>query len=560
MNVLPNMAPEAALLTGLLDRWLPGANLTHRQWWSLRRAVIRIGSALGVVDELARLPFEQGTVSYQSKVIAEGVDALVRRSVDVGPTEAVPFAVAAAGGASPVAGVVPAEIVPRLDINAADTDQLAGLPGLGGVSARRIVARRDARGPYVDLEDARRAGNVSKAAFARATVHLYVGAAVPPRSQLRETELIQRGGLSAYLQLWQDGRLSTPHLSAETAEDALVTLVQGFAAAVRAKPAVPRLWAPGRRRLRRGSRALGRATELEAAMATDAQVAPIFSSGYLPKLVATIDAATATVIASMFYFTVGEADVETDPGDEIVTALERAIGRGVDVRLILDDDVPTDRHGAQLVNATTFSVLEAKGIPFRRDHLEVTSHAKAIVVDAQNAIVGSHNWTASSFFRYQETSLFVRSNDFGQTLFERLSRRWQMLAPKNERIVPVEHLESLDSDQKGAVLAAGLADGPAFVSATRLKAQRDALVEPLLMGEDDIANVRRIVNLMQTFPISETAAVALIGDGLDSASEVRRATAARLQQAFARMPALPEPFGLREILPEVADRLAAEEG
>jgi competence protein ComEA len=55
------------------------------------------------------------------------------------------------GGGTPIAG----QIAPSgpVDLNAATMDQLDALPGVGPVLAQRIVAHRQAHGPFTALED-----------------------------------------------------------------------------------------------------------------------------------------------------------------------------------------------------------------------------------------------------------------------------------------------------------------------------------------------------------------------------------------------------------------------
>lgn len=54
---------------------------------------------------------------------------------------------------------VPSEMIetadsdPRLDINEMSTAQLEAIPGIGEILARRIVAYRDANGPFHTLEE-----------------------------------------------------------------------------------------------------------------------------------------------------------------------------------------------------------------------------------------------------------------------------------------------------------------------------------------------------------------------------------------------------------------------
>ena len=555
---LPTSA-EDILIQGLIDMWLPGAELSPNQWWKLRRSLIRIGSALGVVDELARQPFLFGTIAYQGAVIRNTVDALVRGLVGARPAYAGPFAFVATGGrAVEIPGILPATVVDGLDVNAASAVELAGLPGLGPVSARRVVVYRAVHGPYADLDEVRRASRVRRDAFDRAAVRLQIGDGRPAPAEPADLVLVQAEGLAGFLRLWSEGQIRAPQLQAATPVGALLELGEIFAAHLALSPAVPRLWSPSRGRLQRGSQAIATNARLRAGAAADVRVGPVLSAGYLPVLLALIDAATVDIVASMFYFTAGPHGGGSHPGNRVVAALERAVARGVDVRLILDDDLPSDRHGAGLVNESTFALLADRGIPFRREHLEVTSHAKMIIVDGRHVLLGSHNWTAPSFFRYQETSCYLQSDEFGDRVRGLLNRRWQLLAPAGERIVPVELLEILPATTRAAVVVAGLADGPDFVAATHLEAQRLALQEPLGLPEPEIDRARRVVGLMQAFRISEIAAVALVSGGLDTPDEVELASTDELRAALSTQ-GLPEPFGLRLLLPEFVDWLAEQE-
>ncbi len=51
----------------------------------------------------------------------------------------------------------------RLDINQADADELATLPGLGPAMAARIVANRDEQGPFASIADLDRVPGIGAA-------------------------------------------------------------------------------------------------------------------------------------------------------------------------------------------------------------------------------------------------------------------------------------------------------------------------------------------------------------------------------------------------------------
>lgn len=92
--------------------------------------------------------------------------------------------------------------------------------------------------------------------------------------------------------------------------------------------------------------------------------------------------------------------------DGPVSALLRALGearrRGLDVRVLLDlDDQETGKNQA----ATDW--LRSQGIRVVLDEAKITTHAKVILVDDREALVGSHNWTRSALTKNREVSVIL---------------------------------------------------------------------------------------------------------------------------------------------------------
>ncbi len=84
------------------------------------------------------------------------------------PPTAAPRRPAAAGG---LPSAAPAGAARRVKINTATIAELEALPGIGAISARKIVEHRTLHGPYRTLDEVRQAG-VGAALLRRAAAHL----------------------------------------------------------------------------------------------------------------------------------------------------------------------------------------------------------------------------------------------------------------------------------------------------------------------------------------------------------------------------------------------------
>jgi phosphatidylserine/phosphatidylglycerophosphate/cardiolipin synthase-like enzyme len=91
--------------------------------------------------------------------------------------------------------------------------------------------------------------------------------------------------------------------------------------------------------------------------------------------------------------------------DGPVTTLLRALAdraqRGLDVRVLLDQDARDDKHVAAA------AWLREHGVRVVLDEGNRTSHAKVVVVDGRWILAGSHNWTRSALTGNREASWLV---------------------------------------------------------------------------------------------------------------------------------------------------------
>ena len=87
----------------------------------------------------------------------------------------------------------------------------------------------------------------------------------------------------------------------------------------------------------------------------------------------------------------------------IITGLKKAVKRGIDVQLIIDNWRGDD---GKIVNKKALNYLESIGVKLKYDEPESTDthlfHHKFAEIDGLTAIFGSMNWTASACYRNRE--------------------------------------------------------------------------------------------------------------------------------------------------------------
>jgi phosphatidylserine/phosphatidylglycerophosphate/cardiolipin synthase-like enzyme len=111
------------------------------------------------------------------------------------------------------------------------------------------------------------------------------------------------------------------------------------------------------------------------------------------------------------------------PVGELCQALARAAARGVEVTVLLDagKDALT---GVEDRNREAVDWFTSQGITVLRDEHDVTTHAKVLIVDSRQVLMGSHNWTRSALSRNRESSLLIEDPQQALAL-----ERWLGLRP-----------------------------------------------------------------------------------------------------------------------------------
>jgi phosphatidylserine/phosphatidylglycerophosphate/cardiolipin synthase-like enzyme len=127
---------------------------------------------------------------------------------------------------------------------------------------------------------------------------------------------------------------------------------------------------------------------------------------YMNDIAAEIDNATTFVYAVVYY-------LEPYPTNDVVNALENAVNRGVDVRVMIANQTLELYPDAD-------DVLSEKGIPYK----VVANHVKVVVIDNKTMYTGSANWNKNGLERNWELTLKTNNPDTIAEAYEFLTVMW----------------------------------------------------------------------------------------------------------------------------------------
>ena len=292
--------------------------------------------------------------------------------------------------------------IDRAPLNRASADLIATATGISAQLAARIVEERRARGAFrtaEDLDKRMRGVDARNRDRIAATVRFddptdRVGA------QVQITNDFDRD-LSRLVSL-QEG--STP-------ETRLASAVETVAYVCAAQPH-PSTTA---RRVRT-------AATLSSTEGTDVDwVGILASEQYYESLIMLFDEAKKSIDVCMFHIA---CPSEEHPTRKVLRALENAKKRRVAVRVLMDRDRREDPYKSTIINAPARRLLEKARVPVRYDRASKLLHSKFVVIDAEKVVMGSHNWSAGSYFEFDDLTLVLSSKQLASQLTARYEELW----------------------------------------------------------------------------------------------------------------------------------------
>lgn len=147
------------------------------------------------------------------------------------------------------------------------------------------------------------------------------------------------------------------------------------------------------------------------------------NNNYFEQLPIIIKGANHSIKLAMFHIAFPK---ENHPTKVLLDELVNAKNRGVEVKVLLDRDREFDPYKSTVINTLAKEYLEANGVACRFDKEEVLLHSKYMVIDDDVCVLGSHNWSAGSYFQFDDLSLVVKSGILSRQLSQRFETLWSL--------------------------------------------------------------------------------------------------------------------------------------
>ncbi len=144
-------------------------------------------------------------------------------------------------------------------------------------------------------------------------------------------------------------------------------------------------------------------------------------SEYYTWLGDTIDEASEKIDMAMFHVAM---PTDEHPTHKLVDKLIAAKQRGLVVRVLLDKDREEDPYKSKIINTSALEALQAGGVDAKFDAEDQLLHSKYLVIDDELTVLGSHNWSAGSYFKYDDVSLAINSVGLARELRQRFEVLW----------------------------------------------------------------------------------------------------------------------------------------
>jgi len=86
-----------------------------------------------------------------------------------------------------------------------------------------------------------------------------------------------------------------------------------------------------------------------------------------------------------------------------------------------------DPYGSRIINQNAIAFLRKHGVEAKTDRIDQLLHSTFVVIDGSLSVIGSHNWTAGSYFKYHDTSIALQNSYFASEMHQWFDAMWKQI-------------------------------------------------------------------------------------------------------------------------------------
>lgn len=456
----------------------------------------------------------------------------------------------------PVEGIEPAldflqpmEYVLRIDINLAGAGELADLPGIGPKTAQRLVDYRARKGPFEDIAEVLAVEGIDRADFDKFKYSIVAGP-VEERANFLSARLSafkREPTFARYLELIKasGGRfLLNEAFEEKDYKDAVLAELRKMDDYIRKNryPAFGKDWRRSASDIRAIYERHRLVNRLEEQGSTDiGGVVVIDDTEYISFISQLIVSARRRIRIIMFFMKF--EDEEKYPTDPLFAGLKAARERGVDIKVILDRDAKGEVFGSRVINEEAFRFFKDHDIDVTYDFEEELTHTKLVLVDDRHLVVGSHNWTAGSFFAYDDKSVYIESVQAAAETERYFQRLWREYTSGNkDEFKRLGDLAGIGFAPTLRLKGEGIRSTRDLLHSASSPEDRDVLSENTGISRDLILKWANIADLMRVEGIHEARANLLVEEiKINGVPALARQDPENLHRKISSIPFVPKP-------------------
>ncbi len=137
---------------------------------------------------------------------------------------------------------------------------------------------------------------------------------------------------------------------------------------------------------------------------------------YVPVLLSEIKSADKSINIAMFSITYYD-NYENSSANQILKALAEAQKRNIQVQVIIDEFPEEHEKG--------IAFLKQNNISVKYDGKKQTTHAKLVIIDSKEIIIGSSNWRYYSLDKNNEANVLIKSKALAKQYSEYFEEIWK---------------------------------------------------------------------------------------------------------------------------------------